>query len=253
MSGRGTAAAVAVAPDGGLTVAGTGKTAAGEQAAALVRYRPDGELDPSFGSGGVALSLLEGDPAGLRDLALRPDGSIIASGGALGSTFFSHPSLAAFTAAGALDLSFAGDGVVRMPGPATSSALESVAIAPDGRILTTGQFVDGNFVVARLLADGTFDSSFSGDGQGDHRVRQQLSTAVSVALDPEGRIVVAGERVVSGFRDDEYRSPLPASWSPTARTTPTPTAISTAATAARACPPPATAAAPSSSARSPCG
>jgi hypothetical protein len=45
------AAAVATLPGGGLLVAGTALPSAGGTAALLLRFRPDGRLDPAFGSG----------------------------------------------------------------------------------------------------------------------------------------------------------------------------------------------------------
>jgi uncharacterized delta-60 repeat protein len=50
-------------------------------AAALVRFKPNGELDPTFGSGGVVLGPLESgvEDEGLGGLAIQPSGKIVAS------------------------------------------------------------------------------------------------------------------------------------------------------------------------------
>src|SRR5262249_35006898 len=68
------AAALAVQVDGKIVVAGT---AGGDFA--LIRYQPDGSLDPGFGQGGKVTTDIEGNDVA-EGLALQPDGRILVAG-----------------------------------------------------------------------------------------------------------------------------------------------------------------------------
>ena len=74
-------------------------------------------------------------------------------------------------AAGELDPSFGldGNGKVTTDFEASSDTGNAVALQADGKIIVVGSTNSGgggtNFAVARYLADGTLDPSFSGDGK----------------------------------------------------------------------------------------
>jgi len=71
-------AALALAPDGGILVAGEARIG-GREAIVLLRYRSDGELDPSFGTRGKTIVRFAGD-ASTWAMALQPDGRIVVGG-----------------------------------------------------------------------------------------------------------------------------------------------------------------------------
>jgi uncharacterized delta-60 repeat protein len=78
----------------------------------VARYRGDGSLDGSFGSGGWTTTAFS-DVAGARAVALAPGGTIVAAGFAGNdSTARSRFALVRYDADGALDGSLAGDGTV---------------------------------------------------------------------------------------------------------------------------------------------
>lgn len=100
------ALAVAIQADGKIVVAGS-SDARGEigeggyiKDFALVRYKTDGRLDRSFGSGGKVLTPFIGN-AEAQAVAIQSDGSIVAAGG--GAGYFA---LARYTARGTLDPTF---------------------------------------------------------------------------------------------------------------------------------------------------
>jgi len=73
------ASAVAIHPGGKLVVAGqTGVS--GNSDFALARYKPDGSLDPSFGSGGKVVTEFGGSSDYALALAIQRDGKIVAAG-----------------------------------------------------------------------------------------------------------------------------------------------------------------------------
>jgi uncharacterized delta-60 repeat protein len=83
------AADVAVQPDGKILVAADGH---GENSVywAVLRFLPDGRLDPGFGVGGAAV-LTQTDPGEARGIALQPDGRIVVTGRATARRSASPP------------------------------------------------------------------------------------------------------------------------------------------------------------------
>jgi uncharacterized delta-60 repeat protein len=166
--------------------------------AAAARAASPGTLDPSFGSGGVALS-----GAGMRlfGTAAQSDGKVVAVGESLGSS----PDVVAarFTASGALDSSFGSGGVAH--GPAIGGSVgRGVAIQSDGKIVVVGSATDssGNYthglVVERFNSNGSLDTGFGSGG-----VVQQLGgisagQGNAVAVQPDGKIVATGAASVAG-------------------------------------------------------
>lgn len=102
-------------------------------------------------------------------------------------------------APGSLDFSFDGDGIVQTSiGDAGQGT--AMAVQPDGGIVVVGFSEQGSatgrdFVVARYNPDGSLDSSFGGDGTVAVPIGPGVSRdeAYAVALQADGRIVVAGE------------------------------------------------------------
>jgi len=167
---------------------------------ALARYLPDGALDPEFGIGGKVFTPFgESNGSGALAAAVQSDGKVVVVGHAANpeahhDTF----ALARYNTDGSLDTEFGVDGqVLTAVNPETGAGPEdranSVAIDGEGRILIageTGSFLY-DFAVARYTRDGALDVSFGTGGTvvtdfgGDDR-------ANSVAVQPDGRIVVGG-------------------------------------------------------------
>jgi uncharacterized delta-60 repeat protein len=128
----------------------------------LLRFREDGTLDTSFGSGGmVALGPIRGD----SNFAFDPQGGIVtAAGREDGDTPPSEMAgLVRLTRDGALDPTFGDGGFVRLELVALR-----VAVDPTTAKIAAAGFranPDGSFtpVVARLISDGSADETF---GQG---------------------------------------------------------------------------------------
>jgi uncharacterized delta-60 repeat protein len=187
---------MALAPDGGIVLAGNSK---GDMA--VVRLTPAGTLDASFSDDGV----LTADPSGstdvARDVVVQPDGKIVTAGhgrvSVPGSDFDRRREfeLMRFRPDGELDPTFSG-GVVTSWIPRNARA-RGLALQPNGKLIAVGKS-SGGLAVARYLSDGTLDESFSYDGKlttsfsrpafGYHL----MAIADDVALDPDGRIVVGG-------------------------------------------------------------
>jgi uncharacterized delta-60 repeat protein len=166
LGGAETAHAVAVQRDGKIVVGGAHGPGgeAGIVGFLLVRYRPNGGLDPTFGRGGVVRTRHPGLDAGsVTTLMLLPDGRIVAAGyGIAGDEYLL---VVRYTATGAIDRSFGRNGnvAIRVAPAVSEIGGFAGAIQADGKILVAGGS-GGRFFVARLLPDGKLDRSFGGIG-----------------------------------------------------------------------------------------
>jgi uncharacterized delta-60 repeat protein len=162
-------------------------------AVSVVALAAPGDLDPTFGGDGKVRTNFTPAADGAHGVAIQADGKIVVVGTA-GSTSREGPNfaLARYKADGTLDASFGGDGKVTTRFAHVSWGLD-VAIQTDGKIVAVGQ-TDPKLALARYNPDGTLDTTFDGNGKAtlafpplDH------ASAAGVALQADGKIVVAGE------------------------------------------------------------
>ncbi len=188
------ASGVLVQPDGKIVVAGTVAFSF-----LVVRYNPDGSLDDSFGMGGRTISSIPGViSASVSAAALQSDGKIVLVGS---SRIFVSPFVFEFTLArylpdGTLDTSFSSDGVV--VSQIGRCQAYSVAIQADGKIVAAGiastaALNSGEFAIARYNPNGTLDASFGTAGVVKAPLSASDDTAYAVAVQPNGKIVAAGQ------------------------------------------------------------
>jgi uncharacterized delta-60 repeat protein len=169
-------------------------------------------LDPTFGLGGrasVPFDLARGEANGV---ALQPDGKVVAVGSfSFGTT--GDFGVARYNADGSLDPTFSRDGIATIAIDLADSLFDqarAVAIQPDGKIVVAGIAVAGtgdntDFAVARLNSNGTLDDSFSGDGIETIAFNlggTNADGAFAVAIQPDGKIVVAGSCDLGGGDTD---------------------------------------------------
>ncbi len=152
---------VAVQADGKILAVGTIYT--GTYSMLLVRYDPDGSLDPSFGDSGMVVTDFNGMEAVGTDIVLQADGKILVAGASRGDF-----ALARFSSDGTLDITFGNGGLVIIDGGGYG-AFEALAIDADGKIVAAGDQepdpYQSFFFVARFNTNGEVDSSFASDGQ----------------------------------------------------------------------------------------
>src|SRR6266540_2032037 len=196
------ARAIAVQPDGKIVAAGVAFITGGGDFA-LARYNRDGTLDASFGTGGtVTTDFVAGSLDQAFSVAVQPDGKIVAVGLAV-INGFSDFALARYNRDGTLDASFGADGRVTTDFAGASQAF-SVAVQEDGKIVAAGQVSlggDVDFALARYNRDGTLDASFGVGGRVTTDFGRSSDAALSLALQPNGKIVAAGTTLISGGFD----------------------------------------------------
>jgi hypothetical protein len=160
----------------------------------ISRRQENGKVDGSFSGGGYEL-LHYGSNAPTDSYAsaivIQPDGKILVGGGkgGLGVT--------RFTNTGQTDTSFADQGHFRRAG----SPVAALALQPDGRILVSfgGNFYPfsnfgQSFSLLRLTANGQLDSAFATDGIFQPNGLPMLLTGEKLILQPDGKILIAGNR-----------------------------------------------------------
>lgn len=215
--------------NGKLVAAGTeGETG---HAFVLARYNSNGTLDRTFGSRGIVATPV-GSSWGALDVALQPDGKIVAAGGDF---------VIRYKPNGSVDRGFGSAGKARTTGFATSVALQAdakivvaeggrlarynpdgsadttfvpgtaaesfslnaVVIQPDGRLVAAGQTKDSceDFALSRYLSDGSLDPTFGASGTVTRTYFPPGScdedtfdgaAANAIALQSNGKIVAGG-------------------------------------------------------------
>lgn len=172
-------------------------------AAAIPAHAAPRDLDRTFGDGGVTLTSVGVADAAASAIARQPDGRVILVGNAkVAPPSDGHNNtgvaMVRYLPDGTVDRSFGGgDGVVEQFGPEGSMA-QAVALQPDGRILVSGitgfPAIAGPLFVARYLPDGSRDGSFGDNGVAFVPVCCDAAGAEGLALQPDGKIVLAGYR-----------------------------------------------------------
>ncbi|MEX6664712.1 calcium-binding protein [Pseudomonas sp. W2Oct36] len=96
---------------------------------------------------------------------------------------------------GNLDTAFGVDGVVYFDTALGLDYRAAMTVQADGKIIIAGESNDNTaFNVLRLNADGSFDTSFSGDGKLTVQVPHgDKNYAHSVVVQPDGKILIAGD------------------------------------------------------------
>jgi uncharacterized delta-60 repeat protein len=166
---------------------------------ALMRFTSTGALDTSFGSGGQVFTDFYGYMDRVDALVLVGN-SIVAGGMARRSTSTEGADfgLVKYRVDGQLDSTFGVGGKVVTDILSTQNYIEGMAIQPDGKIVAVGaaspDINTGDFALIRYNPDGSLDTSFGPGGNGvvltDFSSRD--TGTGGVALQPDGRIVIAG-------------------------------------------------------------
>jgi uncharacterized delta-60 repeat protein len=186
--------AVAIQPDGKIVAAGSAN--AGSQTdIALVRYNQNGSIDTSFdGDGIVTTPVLSGYDNALA-VAVQPDGKIVVAGYASNINSDTDFTLARYNQNGSLDTSFDTDGKLTTAFFSSNEVAYGIALQADGKIVAVGYTINESgidYALARYNTNGLLDTSFDSDGKVTTAVFESTDEAYAVAIQPDGKLVVAG-------------------------------------------------------------
>jgi uncharacterized delta-60 repeat protein len=189
--------------DGKIVAAGS----AGGTAFLLARFNADGSLDQTFGNNG-SVETTFGDPtAAAKAVVLQADGKIIVVGvsGAGSYSELNDFALARYNSDGSLDPSFGTGGKVKTHFPGvfnTGSSATSAALQPDGKLVVGGHYKNERtphqFALARYNSNGNLDSTFGSSGKVMTFVGTGDAFSFAIALQSNGRIVLAGYSYTQG-------------------------------------------------------
>jgi uncharacterized delta-60 repeat protein len=162
---------------------------------------PPGDLDTTFDGDGRVTTDFSGDFDQADGVAIQSDGKIVAAGQAIGLTGNDF-ALARYNTNGSLDTTFDGDGLVTTDIGGGNDQAFALAIQADGKTVAAGfTSVDGqtDFAVARYNTNGSLDTTFDLDGLVTTDFASGGDEARAVAIQADGKIVVAGLSTVGSL------------------------------------------------------
>jgi uncharacterized delta-60 repeat protein len=199
IAGTDQAHAVSIQADGKIVVAGESSNDF-----AVVRYNTDGTLDGSFdGDGKVKTPILAGEDEA-QSVAVQEDGRIVAGGSSYNGSNRDF-ALVRYNIDGGLDSTFGVDGKATTPVLSSWDDGYSVGIQPDGRIVMAGAAYNGSkyvFALVRFTPNGSVYTTLDGDGKVTTSITNQCDIASAMAIQPDGRIIVAGSSHSCGGGSD---------------------------------------------------
>ena len=175
--------AMARQANGRLLIAGRSDVAGG----VVVRLRTTGLLDPDFNGGHVSIP----GAVTLNAVFVQPDRRIVVAGNTVG---LEKMTVARLLPNGTPDGGFGTNGVVTIDFGTLADIVGGAVLQPDGKIVVAGYSQsDEDVAVVRLNANGSLDATFGTAGKA--KVDFGVATfGNAVALQKNGRIVVAGQR-----------------------------------------------------------
>jgi len=199
--------ALSIGADGTLLAAGAMALSPGQFYPQLIQRVANGLPDVDFhAEAGHALVAPEGDIETGRSMRVRatPDGGVVVAG-----FVYAQPQieleLARFDGDGRVDVTFAGgNGYLRRayPGGGLPLLPRDLLVRGDGRIVVVADAetggVDGDVVLYQFLANGNPDNGFGVNGRVVLAVSGSNDLALSLALQPDGRLLVFGRSLVGG-------------------------------------------------------
>ena len=200
-----TATAAALQSDGKIVIAGSGAIK-GNEDFAVARILSTGALDPSFDSDGRATTDFGTVNESANAVAMISGGKIVAAGTSAGLIATGDDiAVARYNSNGGLDNTFDSDGKVLTDiRGVTDDVAHAIARQSDGKILVVGS-TNGrgtrDFAVTRYNTDGTADGTFGPAGRVITDFNLHDDVARAVAIQADGKILVAGSSGLDGVND----------------------------------------------------
>ncbi len=171
----------------------------------VVNALGDIELDNSFDGDGKLITDFGTSDDYAESVVVQNDGKIVLAGSSYNGNNYDF-ALSRYNSDGSLDTSFDGDGKLTTDFGTSDDHAESVVTQNDGKIVVAGSVGIGEIYLSALTrynSDGSLDTSFDGDG----KLTSDFGlTYVSVVLQSDGKIVVAGDTQSYQFALTRYNS-----------------------------------------------
>ena len=194
LGGIDTAFDVAVTPAGGLAIAG--RRTKGEDRMFVLRVRPGGARQRSFGRRGVALVDFDKPRQSADAIGFTPQGRIVI-GGYTSNGVLARSAFARLSAAGDLDRGFGGDGQASFEIGTGSEQVNDLMVLAGGDVLAAGvaeNAQDPRFSLVKLTGSGRLDTTFGvgRDGASVLDVATGPDTANALTIAADGDVLLAG-------------------------------------------------------------
>ncbi len=186
--------AMRIQPDGKIVAAGVSSNSSNEDFT-LARYKTNGDLDVTFGVGGIVITSVRNDDDRANAIAIQTDGKIIAAGHSFDSLGYSDIALIRYNTNGSLDTTFGMGGVIITSISNNSDYANGIAIQANGEILTTGAYYDSSsndFVTVSYETNGDLDNGFGTGGIVMTHFGNSSDVANAITIQPDGKIIAAG-------------------------------------------------------------
>lgn len=159
-----------------------------------------GNLDATFGSGGLVRTDFSGNIDRANAVAIQSDGKIVAAGSSFSSAKTVEDFIVArYNANGSLDKRFGSNGKITTDFFRNVDVINAIAIQPDGKIVVGGvaQLAGSGgtprvFALARYTSDGRPDPGFGSGGSLTTNFGGTFASVSAIMVQPDGKIVVAG-------------------------------------------------------------
>lgn len=212
LDGEDVPSAVSIQPDGKIVVAGYAQDSSGIGSGrylAVSRYNPDGSPDLTFGVAGKAIHDF-GFLGFTVAMTIQDDGKIVVVGTI--DQLFGNSDFAVFRLDpnGSPDPTFGVNGTVTTDFFGSYDGATAVSVQSDGKLVVAGLVQNAglptDFAVARYHSNGDLDQSFGTGGKVTTDFGGQADIAHDLAIQPDGKIVVAGVADVSNIGVARYET-----------------------------------------------
>jgi uncharacterized delta-60 repeat protein len=212
----GSAAGLAIEPNGDYLAVGAGTTSSGVSTFEVTRFTSVGKLDPTFGNNGVVTTTFPGasDGAAADAVLVEPDGNILVGGQASvpGTTrnepVITEGALALYSSAGALEESFGSGGIVQSTSSIGNIANLGIDASGDIFVLPAhAEFSPTGQLDSSVTAETIVTSSQGGDNAFLPNGQSVSATSVSVAkhnTDVQATLFNANGTVDSAFDNPPF-------------------------------------------------
>jgi uncharacterized delta-60 repeat protein len=184
----------AVIPNGGVVV--VGRTSKAHDRMFVLRLRPDGTRQPTFGHHGVKLMDFGKPQQSANAVALTSHGRIVV-GGYTSNGVGARSALARLAPLGKADRGFGGDGKVSFDVGSGAEQINDLRALKGGSVVATGDAENGQnprFSVLKVRSDGKLDTMFGtgDDGSSTFDIAHGADVANALTIAGDGDYLLAG-------------------------------------------------------------
>jgi uncharacterized delta-60 repeat protein len=195
---------VAMQSDGKIVAGGFAMNASAETVLALMRYNADGTPDPTFGNNGRVVTDLQDYYNWNVGLAIQTDGKILIASSVAPPLTQNLIGIERFDTNGNPDPAFGVGGKVFVDFFSYGEVANAIAIQNDGKILVGGFAFDSNgawdFALVRMDTSGNLDGTFGSGGKMTLDFFGQRDEIRDIAIQADGKIVLAGVAQDSNYK-----------------------------------------------------